>query len=193
MTNWYLPVISVIAALMSISTALLLFFQFSQPARRLFDRFGFPPVWSVFRKPVNGPGNWRSRLTTSLSVHAMLISQCLAFLFFLLATTWHQFTAVGAATAIRVIGSGTVTTQIGLAVIVTSWIILVVSFLLLLFLRGLIRISKAYILSLERQDRPGHMGEDGERDYQLDSLTSLERQDRPRLIGEDDERDYQLG
>ena len=171
MTNWYLPAISVIATLMSISTALLLFFQFSLPASRLFNRSRPPPVWSVLRKPANGPRNWRSRLTTSLSIHAMSISQCFAFLFFLLATTWHQFTAVGATTAIRVIGSGTVTTQVGPTVIVSSWIVLVVSFLLLLFLRGLIRISKAYILSLERRDHSRFVGEDDERDYQLNSLS----------------------
>jgi hypothetical protein len=174
MTNWYLPAISVIAILMSISTALLLFFQFSLPAWRLFNRSRPPPVWSVLRKPANGPRNWRSRLTTSLSIHAMSISQCFAFLFFLLATTWHQFTAVGATTAIRVIGSGTVTTQVG-PTIVYSWVALVASLLLLLFLRGLIRISKAYVLSLERRDHSRLVGEDDERDYQLNSLSTSAR------------------
>jgi hypothetical protein len=175
MTNWYLPAISVMATLMSISTALLLFFQFSLPAWRQFNRSRPPPVWSVLRKPANGPRNWRNRLITSLSIHAMSISQCFAFLFFLLATIWHQFIAIGATTAIRVVGSGTVTTQVGSRVIVSSWIVLVVSFLLLLFLRGLIRISKAYILSLERRDYTRLMGEDDQRDYQLDSLSTSVR------------------
>jgi uncharacterized protein HemY len=102
----------------------------------------------------------------------MPISQCLAFLS-ILGTTWRQSAALGAAAALRAIGNGVVTTHVGTEVIAISWIVLILAFLLLLCLRGVVRISRAYILSLERRDRSTARtisGED-ERDYEMDSLT----------------------